>query len=516
MSQKGEETTKPDGLEKEQGSFSAPVLTEETARLPADHVAAEINLESIGYFKAGYKRDYPKIPNEAREVPVGNGRFRFIPSSFGYPNTDDLDLYRGLLKICEESAQCDRATDTQGKPYLTCKLPEFVTFSTDKLLRYAGRERSDHNIRAVRNFIRRNKNTGIVGFMKTKLPTGQLAEVEAQGDSWFRAYVIVGEMNDGKKATENSVAFAAWFRTNYERRYLKLVDVAFYQRLGTPIAKTLAPILDSGWYTTKGEMWQKKYDDLATLLGIQRYRYLSKIKEKLDPSHEELKRERYLEEWEYTKAADGSGYVITWWPGEKWWEDQREYDRRRSTAAQLEHVARTKTKQREFRFQKPKPEAAPIPAPALTVDEQEAFRHVRQTVSPYLTRAVFQKFLREGITLDDVRHATLAAADAERDGLITSKQRLSFFMDYVAKCQAIRPTGGKESGGEVLHDKNLSSSSVAATPVDTISSPSPSATFVVQTGSPATPAPTSPESAPSETPAEPAPPPSGGGEETPT
>jgi hypothetical protein len=506
MTHEGEETTKKDGLEKKQGAPSSTALIEETGHLPADHVGAEINLESIGYFKAGYKRDYPKVPNESREVPIGEGLFRFIPSSYGYPNTDDLDLYRGLLKICEEQAQCERATDGEGRPYLTCKLPEFITFSTDKLLRYSGREDSAQNRRAVRNFIRRNKNTGIVGVMKTKLANGQLGEVEAQGDSWFRAYVIVGETKDGKKATENAVAFAAWFQTNYEHRYLKLVDLAFHQRLGTPIAKTLAPILDSGWYRTKGEAWQKNYRDLTTLLGIVEKRYLADIKRQLDPSHEELQRERYLESWEYDKAADGQGYVITWRPGEKWWKDQQEYARRRTLAGQLERAEKAKTKQREFRFPKSKPEAASTPAAVLTATEQDVFQQVRQAVSPYLTLVVFQRFLREGLSLDDMHHAVAATANAEKDGLIEAKGRLSFFMDYLSKCQAIRPAPGATSGG--VPDKSLSSNPAVAS--IEIPSPSPSLAVVGAGESPAaTPASSTPP--PLRT-AEPTPPQSGGGE----
>lgn len=541
MSHDGEGTTKPDELEKKQGTFSAPVLTEETTRLSADRVAAEINLESIGYFKAGYKRDYPTVPKEAREVAVGEARYRFIPSSFGYPNTDDLDFYRGLLKICEEQAECVEAADEQGKPCLTCNLPDPITFSTDKLLRYSGRQDSAPNRQAVRDFIQRHKNTGIVGVMKKKLPNGELAEVLVQGDSWFRGYVIVGELREGKKATQNAISFALWFRSNYERRYLKLVDVAFHQRLGTPIAKTLAPVLDSGWYATGGKAWQKKYSDLAVLLGIQCYRYLSKIKEKLDPSHEELKRERYLEEWEYTKAADRTGYVITWWPGEKWWEDQREYDRRRSTAAQLERVARTKVKQREFRFQKPKPEAVSIPAPALTAAEQEAFQHVRQVVSPYFTLAIFQQFLRKGVTAEDIQQGALACANAEKAALISTDHRLSYFMDYIAKLQAsITNQGGGEAKASKHYDAKASSKSASSSPspspipsnpdakTETTQippAPAPISDVILPAGklpaavgelAPAAPtaelsvnASTTP---PSETPAEPAPPQGGGGE----
>src|SRR6476661_2609246 len=97
-----------------------------------EYVPAELNLETIGFFSAGYKRRYPKEPQEAKIVNLGTMRqIRVVPSTYGYPNSEDLDLYRAFLKICDEHAVLETEDDignANRKPRL--KLP--ICFSTKK------------------------------------------------------------------------------------------------------------------------------------------------------------------------------------------------------------------------------------------------------------------------------------------------------------------------------------------------------------------------------------------------
>src|SRR6266436_5271276 len=74
--------------------------------LPAEYVPAEQNLETIGYFSAGYKRKYPTDKQRSKVVALSGGRrMEVIPSAkYGFPNADDLDFYRAFLKICDERA----------------------------------------------------------------------------------------------------------------------------------------------------------------------------------------------------------------------------------------------------------------------------------------------------------------------------------------------------------------------------------------------------------------------------
>ena len=63
---------------------------------PTQYVPAEQNLENIGYFSAGYKRKFPTTPKEAKSVTIVTSgverQINVIPSSYGYPNSEDFDV----------------------------------------------------------------------------------------------------------------------------------------------------------------------------------------------------------------------------------------------------------------------------------------------------------------------------------------------------------------------------------------------------------------------------------------
>src|SRR5262245_9786730 len=134
----------------------------EHSHLP-EYVPAELNLETIGFFSAGYKRRYPTEPHEAKVVNLGTQRqIRIVPSTYGYPNSEDLDLYRAFLKICDEHATVEEnhgAGAVERRPRL--KLP--ICFSTKRLLQYAGYKKNAQILRRVQDWIKRGVITGIEG-----------------------------------------------------------------------------------------------------------------------------------------------------------------------------------------------------------------------------------------------------------------------------------------------------------------------------------------------------------------
>jgi hypothetical protein len=311
---------KKEGKEQKNTSAGLFVATDETTLLP-EYVPAELNLETIGFFSASYKRRYPKEPHEAKIVHVGTMRqIRIVPSTYGYPNSEDLDLYRAFLKICDEHAvlvEGEEARVLGRKPRL--KLP--ICFSTKKLLQYAGYKKNAQILRRVQEWIKRGVITGIEGGLyeaKTKrIKEGVTCTL------FGKAYLRGELMADGTVADTNYVWPAEWFCSNYFLRYYRPVDLAFHRRLDRPIAKTLYPVLETGWYAASGSAYAKSYGDLCALLFIPHHKQLSLAKQQLDPSHEELRREGFLAAWEYTLDPQGKwNGVIRWWPGPKWFHDQ--------------------------------------------------------------------------------------------------------------------------------------------------------------------------------------------------
>jgi len=287
---------------------------------PEDYVAAEQNIETIGYFSASYKRRYPKKPNEAKEIILGSERHvRIVPSTYGYPNCEDQDFYRAFLKVCSTQAialERRREGATTRHP----QLPVPIGFSTNRILRYAGKGDNARNREAVRNWVKRSAATTIEGgllFAKTRHLNQEF------GGQLFSQYVLVGEkMRNGRVADMNYVWPAPWFLSNFYFNYYRRVDLAFHQRLTRPIAKGLYPLLETGWFASGGS-FAKRYVDLCAHLFIQYQPHLSLVKQQLDPAHEELRREGFLESWEYISGKEVAWTgVIRWWPGKKWLSEQ--------------------------------------------------------------------------------------------------------------------------------------------------------------------------------------------------
>lgn len=287
---------------------------------PEDYVAAEQNIETIGYFSASYKRRYPQKPNEAKEVILGvERRVRIVPSTYGYPNCEDQDFYRAFLKVCSMQA-ISLERRREGATTRHPQLPVPIGFSTNRILRYAGKGDNARNREAVRNWVKRSAATTIEGgllFAKTRHFNHEF------GGQLFSQYVLVGEkMRNGRVADMNYVWPAPWFLSNFYFNYYRRVDLAFHQRLTRPIAKGLYPLLETGWFASGG-YFAKRYVDLCAHLFIQFQPHLSVVKQQLDPAHEELRREEFLESWEYVPGKDATWTgVIRWWPGKKWLSEQ--------------------------------------------------------------------------------------------------------------------------------------------------------------------------------------------------
>lgn len=296
------------------------------------YVPAEMNLESIGFFSAGFKRRYSE-PNKPKIVNLGDGRqVKIYASPLGYPNSTDLDFYRALLKIADENTHLVLRITEDGRKVLHPQFREIpLRFSTNQLIKYAGQTRSDHTWGNAQAFLRRMQFTGIEGELFLA-KTGEYQIVRTQ--VFQQAYICGERMSNGRIAESNAVWPAPWFLSNFYFFYFRKVDLAFHQRLQLPIAKTLYPILDTAFYaaTNNGCPYaHKAYDDLCSILFIPQQGHLSRLKQQLDPSHEELRREQFISHWEYRYAKNRSGVTLLWWPGEKWHYDQEQRKKRRDT-----------------------------------------------------------------------------------------------------------------------------------------------------------------------------------------
>lgn len=297
-----------------------------------DYVAAEQNLETIGFFSARYSRLRSEESSKVVELS-DNRRIEIIPATkYGLPNAEDLDFYRGFLKVCDERASYVKMVDEDRILYHP-QLPVPIAFSTRELILKAGRRHSGREVIAVRKWIERMASTTIHGELFNART--RRYDIRLGVEPVFRRYVHVGQpiTGDEELARQNYVWLADWFIDNYYYLYSRRLDIKFHHRLSHAIAKTLYPILDNGWFASDGNYFTKRYVALCTLLGIRAHRQFSRVRTQLDPSHDELIREQFLAAYDYPLDEEGQWTgSVRWWPGPKWLQDQQARGQRRVPA----------------------------------------------------------------------------------------------------------------------------------------------------------------------------------------
>ena len=288
-----------------------------------DYVPAEQNLETIGYFSARYARRALDEKQKSKVIVLSDSRrIEIVPSmKYGFPNAEDLDFYRAFLKICDEQAELVRL-DVDGRPVLRPRLPSPIGFSSRELIAKAGRTKNGRGHGAVRSWIERLNSTTIHGELFNARE--RKLDVRIGIEPLFRKYVHVGRpLPNGEIASQNFVWLADWFVENYFYLYSRPIDLKFHHRLTRSISKALYPLLDNGWFAANGHPYTKRYHDLCALLDIQVYQQLSRVQQQLDPSNDELLREKFVASYDYPVDPSGKWTgTIRWWPGPKWIFDQ--------------------------------------------------------------------------------------------------------------------------------------------------------------------------------------------------
>lgn len=377
-------------------------------------IPVEVAFEHIGYFTPASKRiknitTKEKILAE-RLNPDGTRtvfKVRILGTGhYGLPITSDLDYYRAFLKLLD---------DLVGR---LGHIPEPIALPTKTLIRSAGKQVSTQELQAVKDWIRRGNATAIQGFYYDAV-SGDYIEIG--GEPLFPRYVMRGQrLPTGEYADTHAVWLASWFRTNYLHHHVRPLDLAFHLRLRKPIAKALYPLLELGWYATSGEPYTKSYLELCHEFLLHESRYLSRIKQQLDPAHHELVQQRFLERWEYRPAAQGPSWVISYYPGPKFFEDQQAREARRHLAARIAHGTPP------LALSPPRASAPPLPLLA----------EILAVCGDRQNQAAYQKVLQEypeahiQMALAETRHAA-------QEGRIR-KSKGAYFMDTLKRLATLR------------------------------------------------------------------------------
>jgi hypothetical protein len=267
-------------------------------------VRVEKNLNTFGYFTPSSKRLRAPSKSVSLQVRTDDGRrveakaTIFPAAELGLPTTADQDKYFAFQKIIE------RIRKREGL------ITNPVRFSSAAMLEILGKTDGGKNYREIWEWLRRMTLTGIesegvIYFAGRKKYARDLFHV-------FHRSVAVGEvLEDGRVAEENYVWLSDWQLENLNNRHTLPIDYDLYRTLQLHIAKALVPLLQIWFYASrKDQQVEKKYSDLCCLLGLQRFKSPSRIKQQVAPSLDELQKKHLLASWELLPTIDQTDYKL--------------------------------------------------------------------------------------------------------------------------------------------------------------------------------------------------------------
>ena len=280
--------------------------------------------ETCGYFDASYKRRYPSREKPSKIVKLGKGRtIEIIPTQkYGYANARDMDFKRALFRIIDERAKAVERVNGDGSKTIHYQVPQPVHIQSKTVIRYAGGHPNPKWRKYLNNYLHRNKATSMVGDIEDP----KTREYSRYDVSLFSQVITKGERTkDGAEAEEHLIWLSDYALRVYYWHRTRKEDISFHNSLTKPISKVLYPYLDSGWFasiTKGGKSYTKNYPSTCLFLSIPAYKSLARVKQQLDPAHQELQASGYLDSWEYRKGVEGD-WLVTWLPGEKWFADMK-------------------------------------------------------------------------------------------------------------------------------------------------------------------------------------------------
>jgi Replication initiator protein A len=274
-----------------------------------DLIRFEKNLLQIGFFGAHDTRYPNKSERRIEQVVFRAGQKIKVAAEFrgsamlGLPSTADRDKFIAFLKIVgEDRAKIGRITNP-------------IRFSGYRLIRELGVARTGDVYEEIVRWGKRMSDTTItseqvVYFADKKRYSDETLHV-------FRSFKRTGTSNlkDGEKQENYEVVLEDWLLENLNQRYVIPEDFNAYKKLTRPTAKGIFGNLHLWFHASQGRKVEKDYAELCNLLNIKPYSYLSKIKETMGRSLDELVTIKYLSDWGIQPMTTKEGYKILLSPG---------------------------------------------------------------------------------------------------------------------------------------------------------------------------------------------------------
>src|ERR1700735_754235 len=257
-----------------------------------EFVKVEKNLASLGFFTPSSKRTRDEKSKTVSVNVIVDGKrveakATIAPTAlFGLPITADQDKWLALHKILSDVQTRDGQVTNP------------VSFSSAELLALLKIYKdSGKNYRDVSDWLDVMVGTTIIS--EGAVYSGGKRVFGKDRFHVFDHAVSFGkQLPDGTVADKNYVWLSQWQLQNINDHHQLPIDLDTYRQLKHFISKALVPLLQVWLYATRDEgVFEKRYDELCQILNVRQWNYISKIREKLAPSLDELTQFGYLADW---------------------------------------------------------------------------------------------------------------------------------------------------------------------------------------------------------------------------
>lgn len=279
--------------------------------LTVDLIRFEKNLLQIGFFGAhdtrhrtdSSRRIESWVNRDGQKIKVA-AEFR-ASQALGLPSTSDRDKYLAFMKIAMEQKSKNG------------QLENPIRFTGYQMLKDLGLTFSGENYDDINRWGQRLADTTITSEQVIYLAVRK--KYVNKTVHVFRSFSRAGESNaNGTTRTESfEVVLEDWLLDNLNQSYVVPEDFTAYRKLRRATAKGIFGYLHLWFHASQGRPIEKDYAELCLLLNVPVYRHLSKIKETMGRSLDELLTVGYLAGWDIKPMITKDGYKLVLQPGEE-------------------------------------------------------------------------------------------------------------------------------------------------------------------------------------------------------
>lgn len=277
----------------------------------ADLIRFEKNLLQIGFFGAHDVRHNSQSTRRIEQLVNRDGQKIKVSAEFrasqdlGLPSTSDRDKYIAFTRIAMEDK------NRYGQ------ISNPIRFSGYRLLKQLGLTYSGENYEDINRWGQRMADTTITSEQVIYLAARK--RYANKTVHVFRSFTRSGQSNlDDTGRTESyEVVLEDWLLDNLNQSYVVPEDFNAYRRLKRPTAKGIFGYLHLWFHASHGRQIEKDYAELCVLLNIPVYPHVSKIRDTMGRSLDELAEVGYLSKWDIKPMSTKDGYKLVLLPGEE-------------------------------------------------------------------------------------------------------------------------------------------------------------------------------------------------------